>query len=428
MFSPLLPNYFLCFIVLFVVFANSEKHLIDLKSFKGGVETKIDADTLPFSIYVSASSNDSDSLKQIYVYTTDDGVKSLYDLQKMKYVSNSGLLQPFVVNSGDAWISTQLTDEQMDKLRGYLYVTTTKQLKSRKRFFTFFLCFHISRFKDTNGFFVFDVTMSEKIEIDSLQSDDVTLVFLNTNFDTYPWQSSIINSWSQGIDSTVFIYEGVPTDDVEKSSSQMFSNPVVTASGDIVPIPKVEKFSLSLGAFYVKIHKGVNFIIEPGYVELDGFQTTAMTTTGVYMKPFNVPDKNITIVTLHDPKYNGTVGMNIVGHVPDNSQVGLYVDNGQQDGAPLTPTDQAVGFDAFTIGQNITIKPNGTTAGEFCVQYYVIQGNQQIVSSTILPGRQSTAGPTIKSTENPIESTTKSTAFTKFLICGLIPVLGAIMC
>uniref|UniRef100_A0A8R1I136 Uncharacterized protein n=1 Tax=Caenorhabditis japonica TaxID=281687 RepID=A0A8R1I136_CAEJA len=104
----------------------------------------------------------------------------------------------------------------------------------------------------------------------------------------------------------------------------------------------------------MKSYKGVKFVIEPGYAELDGRQTSALTTTGVYMKPFNVPDKDITIFTTRDPRYNGTVGMNIVGNVPEYSQIALFENDGEQSRhKTFTPEDRILGFETDKVGQNI---------------------------------------------------------------------------
>ena len=115
--------------IVFALFAvcNSQK-LLDLKSFNAGGDTKIEA-TGPYSIYVSASSDDDALLKQISVKTSDNQVKTLFDLKNNKIMMNTGLLQPFAVTTS-AVVSSTLSQEQMNQLKGYLYVTTAQQLQS----------------------------------------------------------------------------------------------------------------------------------------------------------------------------------------------------------------------------------------------------------------------------------------------------------
>ncbi|CAI2354405.1 unnamed protein product [Caenorhabditis sp. 36 PRJEB53466] len=382
------------FLFLLALFAPSNaQQLLDLKSFKGGGDTKIDA-TGPYSIYVSASSDAAETLKQVYVKTSDNQIKSLYDLKNNKYLQDSGFLQPFQVDK-EAYVSTVLSDQDLSALKGFLYVTTAQQLAN------------------SNGFFVYDVVTAETVNIGGVQtSDNCTVVLLNSNFDTLPWMSTTISSWSQSADAaaSVSIYEGIPTDSDEKANSQFFSNPAVLPNGDTVYFTNVEKFSVSLGAFYLKVYKGVEIVIEPAYTEIDGSQTSAFTTTGLYMKPFNQADKKITVLTARDPQYNGTTGANVVGSVPVTATVSLSENDGDQhSGIKLNPADQIRGFSTSAIGQNFTIESNGATAGEFFVQYFVIQDAQVI--------GQTTAG--------PFETTTKSTAFTTFFTSLLVPVIGA---
>lgn len=243
-------------ILTFLAVSNAQQ-LLDLKSFRGGVDTKIDA-TAPYAIYVSASSDSTDTLKQVYVKTSDNQIKSLYDLKNNKFYQNSGLLQPFKVDT-EAFVSTLLNDEQMNTLKGFMYISTAQQLASELLVIKFLETVNVP---DSDGFYVYDVSVSEKIQLGPIQPDNCTLVFLNSNFNTDPWQSSTISSWVQSEESSVYIYEGIPKDAEEKKSSHIFSNPVMAKNGAVF-IPNVEKFSLNLGAFYFKTFKGVQFNIEP---------------------------------------------------------------------------------------------------------------------------------------------------------------------
>lgn len=117
--------------VLFSLFAVcNAQQILNLKDFDVNTGTKI-SQVAPYAIYVSASTDDTTLLKQINVKTTDNQVKNLYDLSRNHIMQNTGLLQPFVVNvTTEASISTTLSAEQMGKLTGFLYITTSKQLTS----------------------------------------------------------------------------------------------------------------------------------------------------------------------------------------------------------------------------------------------------------------------------------------------------------
>ncbi|EFP11094.1 hypothetical protein CRE_30935 [Caenorhabditis remanei] len=378
--------------IVFALFAvcNSQK-LLDLKSFNAGGDTKIDA-TGPYSIYVSASSDDDALLKQISVKTSDNQVKTLFDLKNNKLLVNTGLLQPFAVTTS-AVVSSTLSQDQMNQLKGYLYVTTAQQLQN------------------TKGFLVYDVGASEKIQISAgLMPDDVTIVFLNTNYKIQPYQPSTISAWVQAEGSSVNIYEGIPTDVDEKKDSQIFSNPVTLSGGNSKFFPTVQIFSLNLGSFYVKSHKGVQFVIESSFTDIDNSFTTAKTTTGFYMKPIASPDRKVTIHTGHDNNFNGTTGVNVVGNSANFAVTG-------PGNWAVTPSATIQPWSVATIADTLSFETVNSVAGEVFVQYYLIEGAQNIPTTTSLPGRSTTA--------RGVQTTTKSTATVQFLTSMLIPVIGA---
>ncbi|UMM35483.1 hypothetical protein L5515_008084 [Caenorhabditis briggsae] len=382
---------FQVFLALFAV-CNAQK-LIDLKSFKGQTDTQIDA-TGPYSIYVSASSDDDALLNKMTIKSSDNKVQTLLSLKNAKVQQNTGLLQPFAITNS-AVLSSSLTNDQMSKLTGTLYITTAQQLQNNK------------------GFYVFNVETSEKVTITGdIYPDDVTLVFLNTNYKDQPFMSSTISAWKQAEGSSVYIYEGIPKDTDEKANSQIFSNPVLLQDKSMKFIPSVEIFSLNLGAFYIKSHKGIQFVIEPTFNDIDNSVTSSKTTTGFYMKPIANPDRKVTIKTGHDNDYQGMSGVNVLGSVPANANFGV---TGPGNWA-TTPSETIHSWSAATIADTLSLETTNCVAGEVFVQYYVIQGAENVPSTTMLPGRQTTAR---------IQSTTKSTALIQLFTSVLIPIVGA---
>ncbi|CAO4379756.1 unnamed protein product [Caenorhabditis nigoni] len=380
------------FLALFAV-CNAQK-LFDLKSYPGQSDTQIDA-TGPYSIYVSASSDDDALLNKITIKSSDNKVQTLLALKNAKTQQNTGLLQPFAITNS-AVLSSSLTNDQMSKLTGTLYITTAQQLQNNK------------------GFFVYNVETSEKVPITGdIYPDDVTLVFLNTNYKDQPFMSSTISAWKQAEGSSVYIYEGIPKDTDEKTNSQIFSNPVLLKDKSMKFIPSVEIFSLNLGAFYIKSHKGIQFVIEPTFHDIDNFPTSSKTTTGFYMKPIANPDRKVTIKTGHDNDFQGMTGVNVLGSsIPTNANFGV---TGPGNWA-TTPSETIQSWSAATIADTLSLETTKCVAGEVFVQYYVIQGAENVPSTTMLPGRQTTAR---------IQSTTKSTAMIQLFTSVLIPIVGA---
>uniref|UniRef100_A0A1I7T5W2 Thermopsin n=1 Tax=Caenorhabditis tropicalis TaxID=1561998 RepID=A0A1I7T5W2_9PELO len=377
--------------ILFTLFAvcNSQS-LFDLKSFDGMKDTPITANG-PYAVYVSASSDDESLLKQVKIKTSDNQEKTLYDLKMNKLYQNSGLLQPFQVTTS-AVVSSSLNDEKMNQLKGYLYITTTKQLQNNK------------------GFFVYNVEVSEKIQIAAgLLPDDCTIVFLNSDYNA-PWQSSTISQWTQVEGTSVYLFEGIPKDTEEKKNSHIFSNPVVISEGNSKFFKSVEKFSLKLGSFYFKTYKGVQFVIDPNFSDIDNYRATAKTTTGLYMKPFTSPDRKVIVNFNHDNNYNGTTGVNVIGSVP---QTASFVVSGPGNWI-INPSETIQGKTFATITDTLGLETINSVAGEVFVQYFTIEGDQLI----------STSRPT-RTTPRGIESTTKSSAVFQLVTSVLIPFIGA---
>ena len=120
----------------------------------------------------------------------------------------------------------------------------------------------LSLFSDT--FHVYGVSKSQNINLQALGKVDTTILFLNTNMGTNPYKSTIISQWKQDSTALAYLYAGFPQDTAEGKNTQIFSNPMHTDKADLY-FANVEKFSLTLVAFYLKTYRGVNFRIEPGY-------------------------------------------------------------------------------------------------------------------------------------------------------------------
>ncbi|CAO4378137.1 unnamed protein product [Caenorhabditis nigoni] len=380
---------------LFFQFLNCQQ-ITPLNSFKGGNVNNQILVPPPFSLYVSAHMDSNDTLSRIYVKTDNNQIKSLYDLKTAKDTVASGLLTPFKVQS-TAYISTDLNDDQMSALRGFLYITTAKQSND----------FH---------FKVYDVDQVQMIRTSLLLCDPCTMVFLNTNENMIPVQSSTITTWRQSGDSTVQMYKGIPTDEEEVNSSQIFANPIQTITDPPRFIQTVEKFSVSLKSFYFKTTSDFYFAILPYYLDPNLSSTTAYTTTGLITKSVSQAAKKITISTLRDTRFNGTMGVNIIGSMPTRDGKVTVRENDDLQSTEITvaPANQIFGWATYTIGQNLTVSSESSTNGEFFVQYYIIQGDQ--ISSTFAP---------TGATSPSVETTTKGAGILNLMVSIITLVLGS---
>ncbi|KAF1752543.1 hypothetical protein GCK72_019098 [Caenorhabditis remanei] len=391
---------FLIFSTLFSITLGQQ--LMSLSSFKGGNERndlKVDA---PFGIYVSATSDSAAVLANIYVVLEDGNKTSLNQLRNNKLLQNSGELQPLVVPAS-AYLTTSSSTTALKALNGVMFLCSAAQLRDEK-------------------FHVIDVSMSQTINLQTTTGDG-TYFFLNTHMGTNPYRSSIISQWKQGGYSRAFLYAGFPLGGTQVKNTQIFSNPMVSDKFDNALFSNVEKFSLTnTVAFYLKVSNGgPSFRIEPGYSNVDGTTTTSTTTTGFYMKNVNGADNTVTIHTKRDNKYTGSCGANTHGHLP-GGKVSVSVN----DGASQYDDNSAVNsfFTPWSVpyvGENFQISSSGgVDGGVYYVQYFTLQGPAKS-GSTILPGRQTTAGPGGPTIPGHVETTTKSSGQTSIPPAPTLP-------
>uniref|UniRef100_A0A1I7UBH8 IgGFc_binding domain-containing protein n=1 Tax=Caenorhabditis tropicalis TaxID=1561998 RepID=A0A1I7UBH8_9PELO len=358
----------LLFPILLLFQTSNAQKVTPLSIFTGGMVDNEILTPPPYSLYVSASMDSKFALDQTFIKTKDGQIKSLTDLKNARVSSLSNRLRPMLIQS-TAYISSNLDDSEMRQLKGFLYITTAKQSQD-------------------DNFHVFDIAQSEVVQTMPLGCSNCTLVFLNTDTKMSVPYSSTFSSWRQEPESIVKMYKGIPSDEEELNSSQLFSNPIQTIkkSGDLF-LPTVEKFSVSLSTFYLKT-TGLNFyfVINPYYFDSnDVYSTTGYHSTGFYMKSVSQPAKQVTVLVVRDTRFNGTTGANVVGSFPDQTGK-VYVnenDGGSSVGFAVSPANQILGWNVDKIGQNITISSDGSQNGEFFVQYYVYQGEQ--ISSTFAP-------------------------------------------
>lgn len=389
---------FLIFSALFSVAFGQQ--LMSLSNFKGGNEKNNLNVEAPFAIYVSAKSDSANALANIYVVSADGTQINLDKLRNNKLLQTSGELQPFVVQTS-AYLTTSLTTNDLKALNGVIFLSTPTQLRNV-------------------NFHVIDISMAQTVNLQTL-TDDSTIFFLNTHMGTNPYRSTIISQWKQTGNSRAFLYAGYPGDGIQVKNTQIFSNPMVSDKFDNALFTNVEKFSLAnTVAFYLKISQGgPSFRIEPGYYSVDGTTTTSATTTGFYMAPLSGTDKSDTIHTKRDTKYIGSCGANTLGHLPGGS-VSVSVNDGDSHYAPSNVLN-----DFFTpwsipyVGENFKFSSSGGATGVFYVQYFTLQGPLN-TGSTILPGRQTTAGPGGPTIPGHVETTTKSSGTFHFLISLII--------
>ncbi|KAF1764697.1 hypothetical protein GCK72_004647 [Caenorhabditis remanei] len=347
----------------FLLFQLSHSQLvIPLNSLKGDNFKNLISSTSPYSLYVSANEDSTEILKQIFVQG-----KNLDEIRDSKNSKSTGfLLSPLKIQSSSAYISSSLPDYQLASLKGFVYVTTTKQAND-------------------DSFLVYDVAQSQAIRTN--HTGNYTIVFLNTN----PTYSSTISNWTQGSSSTAKMYRGYPTDLQE--GNFLFANPVEPVSKELKLFPAVEKFSVRFPLFYFKITNYLLFQIESGSFALDGYSTTGYDSTGFYMKPRNEKPKNFTITCMKDDRYNGSTGILMSGsnlrtdatlriqfNAPDDSSFSI-----------IEIADIRIpGFAVNMIYSSLTISSNNTDDGEVYVQYYILQ--DQFVGTT-RPVQQTTMIP-----------------------------------
>ncbi|CAL2043488.1 unnamed protein product [Caenorhabditis brenneri] len=393
------------FFILFALFSGAfAQQLVNLNTFTGGGQNNLIPGNAPYAIYVSAYSDSTAALQSIFVTTGDGTKKSLHDLKNYKLFQNSGQLQPFVVKD-NAYLTTTLTTNDLKTLHGVMFISSTAQLNNQ-------------------NFYVIDISAAQTFP--KLTQGDMTFFFLNTHMNTNPYQSSIISSWTQDQSTTAYIYQGAPTDVAESNIYQIFSNPVVTTNAKTQFFSTVEKFALSLGAFYIKTTKGApGFRIEPGYYTAQGSTTSAYTTTGFYMKAKGQTDSLYTVHCRRDTKYSGTSGMNMLGSLP----TGKKVTYGVYDGASKWE-ESSVANPFFSpwnipfIGENFQISSDGGNDGQYFVQYFTVQGPIG-TGTTVLPGRQTTAGPgPYPTVPGHVETTTKSSDAVQIFICLMLCLVG----
>uniref|UniRef100_A0A1I7UBH7 CUB_2 domain-containing protein n=1 Tax=Caenorhabditis tropicalis TaxID=1561998 RepID=A0A1I7UBH7_9PELO len=320
-------------------------------------------------------------LNQIFLKTADNQMQTLQDLKHSKVSNSSGQLIPMKIQS-TAYISSSLADTQMAALEGFLYITTEKQSSNYM-------------------FKVFDVDQSQMIRTSLLICDPCTIVLLNSNGQMTPPLSSTISFWRQSPDSEVYMYKGVPTDDQESDDSQIFSNPMISFMNRQIRFPIIEKFSVSLGAFYFKTTSDFYFAIQPSYFDLEQYTTTGYTTTGFYMKSRDQVPKNVTFFCVKDSRYNGTTGAQFLGSLPDYNGTVIVKeeDSKQSESIKIHPIGKMNKWSTNSIGDTLSISSVKSEGGEFFVQYHIQQ--DQEISSTFAPTGA------VSKTTGSVETTTK---------------------
>ncbi|PIC24935.1 hypothetical protein B9Z55_018065 [Caenorhabditis nigoni] len=426
-------------ILLFSVFISAVfgQQLISLSNLKGGNVSNFLKNENLVSLYVSASFDNDDVLTNVMVVSGNDRI-SLQDLKyrTMETPINSETQRPYPIQP-NSYITSSLADIQLANLNGVLYYNTAKQFANK-------------------NFYVIDVHSVLNINLQELGDVEATVVFLSTMTNTMPNFSSKISNWQQDPNASIAIYNGIPQDGIEPKNTQIFSNPVHSDIFDWFYFKNVETFSLSSVAFYLDSFEGCAFKIEPGKAILGGTTTTALTTTGFYMKSLGELQTVTRVNMMKDANSNGYTGANILGHVPDGATVTFTVENigGKNYGTGTVPTDFFAPWSTAVVGDDIVINSTKAQMGQYFVQYFVIQGIQ-INITTAAPG-DSTANPsstipTVKTTVHlettpapgkpttnpsstvltvkttvPLETTTKLSGkvFTEFLSYMIVLILG----
>lgn len=391
--------------ILFALFSGAfAQQLVNLNTFTGGGQNNLIPGNAPYAIYVSAYSDSTAALQSIFVTTGDGTKKSLYELKNNKLLQSSGQLQPFVVKD-NAYLTTTLTTNDLKTLHGVMFISSTAQLNNQ-------------------NFYVIDISSAQTLP--KLTQGDMTFFFLNTHMNTNPYQSSTISSWVQDESTTAYIYQGVPTDVAEGNLYQIFSNPVVTTDSKTQFFSTVEKFALSLGAFYMKTTKGApKFRIEPGYYSAEGSTTSNVITTGFYMKAKGQTDSLYIVHCRRNTGYSGTSGMNMLGSLPTGKKVTYGVYDGASRWEEVSVANPFFSpWNIPFIGESFRISSDGGNDAQYFVQYFQVQGRFVTGTTTALPGRQTTARPGVPTVPGHVETTTKSSGAVKIFICLMVFFVG----
>ncbi|CAP31185.2 Protein CBG12160 [Caenorhabditis briggsae] len=386
------------------------QQLISLSHLKGANVPNFLKNENVVSLYVSASFDDDDVLANVMVVSGKDKV-SLQDLKyrTMETPVNSEIQRPYPIQP-NSYITSNLADFQLANLKGVLYYNTAKQFQN-------------------GNFYVIDVHSVLNIDLQKLGDVEATVVFLSTMTNTMPNLSSKISNWKQDQNASIAIYNGIPQDGIELKNTQIFSNPVHSDIFDWLYFKNVETFSLSSVAFYLDSFKGCTFKIEPGKAILGGTTTTALTTTGFYMKSSGEQQTVTRVNMMKDTHSNGYTGANILGHVPNGATVTFYVeDNGKNYCTDTVPTDFFAPWSTPVVGDDIVINSISAQMGQYFVQYFVVQG-KQLNFTTAAPGEPtanpSCTIPTVTTTVH-LETTTKLSGrvFTELLTYMIVLILG----
>uniref|UniRef100_A0A1I7UBE0 CUB_2 domain-containing protein n=1 Tax=Caenorhabditis tropicalis TaxID=1561998 RepID=A0A1I7UBE0_9PELO len=354
------------------------QQLISLNSFNGNNIRNPLVDT-PFSIYVSAHSDDDSVLKEVFVISGNASI-SLYDLKTNYFVEKFGQLERYVLYHS-AYLTSPLATLKLAELTGVMYLSSPEQVAD-------------------DNFYVYDIDQRQDLNLAGLGYQDLTILFLNTNMATNPPTSTLISNWTQNSNSRVYLYQGVPYGKIDPARSHIFSNPMMSDKFYWY-FPNVETFSISTVSFYIRAYNGTaSFILEPGSTNLAGTTTTDVITTGFYMKPKGIPDSATQINVKKDVNYDGFTGCNIVGHVPNGASVSFDIYNGDEHyNRTVVPTDFFEEWSTPNIGDKIVISSTNAKEGVFYVQYFIIQGasittNIQTVQTVpSVPSSTSTAYP-----------------------------------
>ncbi|CAO4378138.1 unnamed protein product [Caenorhabditis nigoni] len=398
---------FLLSVFLFSV-AHGQK-LINLNTLKGGNEVNQLNTYAPCGIYVSATLDNVDTLKNVFVIQKDGTKTSLYDI---KSKTSNGKMVPLVVMDS-ATLTTSLNTNVLKGLNGVIYLSSTAQYNNK-------------------NFNAYDISSSFTFNLKSVTDDTLTL-FLNTHRGTNPIQSSIISQWTQDPSSSSYLYAGVPQDQKETINTQIFSNPVVSDKFTQY-FSNVEKFTLaSTVAFYLRTSNGgPSFRVEPGKWSIGGTTTSAYSTTGFFMMPQGKTDGTVTTVHIkRDTSYSGTSGANMLGSLENHGKVSVSYNDGAS-----SYDDNAVPNPFFSpwsipvIGENLKISATSGESGYYYVQYFVLQGGKKgttdpghIETTTKASGVPTVPNPGAPTVPGRLETTTKSSKSIK-LHMAILALIG----
>ncbi|EGT31169.1 hypothetical protein CAEBREN_09291 [Caenorhabditis brenneri] len=382
--------------IIFAVFSGAfAQQLINLNTFTGEGQKNLIPGNPPYAIYVSAYPDSTAVLKSIYVFTGDGMVhRSLYDLKNNYFNQNSGVLQPFEVNT-NAYLTTNLTTNDLKTLQGVMFITSTAQLNNNS-----------AQGSTTSQYTTTGFYMKAKGQTDSLYT-------VHCRRDTKSSGTSgmnMIGSLPAGKKVTYGVYDGDSKWEESSVANSFFSPWSIPLIG--------ENFQISSDG-----GNDAQYFLQYFTVQTVTSTTTAITTSGT-------SSTQSIITSTETATTSATTAMSTMSPTTtlgSSSTIAPSTSIAPTSGSVAVTSTIATTTSATSTSQNLVTSTKSATASTTTTT--------NTMSSTTLPGNSSTAAPTTSTilpttfggvtTTGNVETTTKSSGTTRLLLLfALISLIG----